>query len=256
MMSPQAGDSVLDIGSGSGDSAAIILEHYPGVSIVLLDGSPQMVRLLKGRFHGEPRVRFALCHLPSLDGSSVDLGQDRFSFIVLHQSLSELVKSLGSLDELAMWCGRWLWADGQCLLCAHNTVVGTDAPKGFETWKDPFRAELAKKLKGTRYKQYVQEGPHMIVRDQIEAAFTSHSFTLEDSRQEVIELDFEERRRLWHVPAVMDTLVQGGTTKSNELDLLVDDVVGSLKGQKTMPRTVLFWRFKRTGGTPVAGKSG
>lgn len=259
MMSPQAGDSVLDVGSGSGDSASTILERHPGVSMVLLDGSPQMVRLLRSRFHGEPRVRFALCHLPSLDGSSVDLGQDRFSFIVLHQSLSELVKSLGSLEELAMWCGRWLRAGGQCLLSAHNTVVATDKPKGFENWKDPFRMELAKRLKRTRYKQYVQEGPHMIAQGDIEAAFKSHGFTLEERRQEVIELDFEERRRLWHVPAVMDTLVHAGTTNSNEINGLVDDVVDLLRGQKTMPRTVVFWRFSLAGSscaTPVHGKAG
>jgi precorrin-6B methylase 2 len=125
MISPQSGDSVLDIGSGSGDSASAILLGHGDVSVVLLDGSPQMIRILRDRFQHESRVRFALCPLPSVDGSSIDLGRDRFSFIVLHQTLGELTRSFGHLDAVANWCRSRVQPNGRLLVTAHNTLVVT-----------------------------------------------------------------------------------------------------------------------------------
>lgn len=246
MIQPQRGDSVLDIGSGSGDSVHAILKLHPDVSIVLLDGSPQMIRILRDKFQNDSHVRFALCQLPSYNESIIDLDQDKFSFIVFHQSLSELVRSFGSLDDVAIWCRSRLKLSGQLLVTAHNTVVVTDRPMGFQCWDDPFRAEIVKKLKKKKYKLYLQETQPMIRQEDIIVAFESHGFKLEDCRNEVIELNYEERRRLWHVPAVMNSVVDGTTSELVNLNVVVDEVVDSLRGQKTMPRTVVFWRFMLT----------
>jgi len=242
MISPQNGDSVLDIGSGSGNAARRILDLHPHVSMVLLDGSPQMVGLLRNGFGHDPRVRLALCRLPAQDGSSVDLGQDQFSFIVIHESLGELVRSFGSLGALAVWCRGRLRPGGQVLVTAHNTLVETDPPPGFEGWRDPFRAELAKRLEETRLGP-LRNPPRKLEQADITNAFENEGLSLAERRQEVIEMSYEERRCLWKVPAVMGSMIDGSEAATAEIDRLVDQVIDSLRGQRTMPRTVVFWRF-------------
>jgi SAM-dependent methyltransferase len=241
-MSPQSGDSVLDIGSGSGNAARAILEHHSGISMVLLEGSPQMVGLLRNEFRHDSLVRVALCQLPVLDGSGVDLGQDEFSFIVIHESLGELVRSFRGLDQLAAWCRGRLRPGGQVLVAAHNTLVEAAPPPGFENWQDPFRAELARRLKKKKLRP-LRNPPRKLERAEITNAFLNHGLRLEELREEAIEMDYEERRCLWKVPAVMGSMIDGSETATEELDRLVDEVIDELRGQRTMPRTVVFWRF-------------
>src|SRR5208283_2798812 len=128
------GDSILDIGSGSGYAAAVMAQRNPEASIVLLDGSPQMVGLLRDRYASDARVRIALCQLPPNDWEDIDFREERFSVIVIHQSLGDLIAAFGSIGELG--------------------------------------------------------------------------FTLKDRRLQVIEMNYEDRRRLWQVPAVIDSMIE------------------------------------------------
>jgi SAM-dependent methyltransferase len=251
MISPQPGDSMLDIGSGSGDSARVILERHPDLSAVVLDGSPQMVRLLRENFKQNPRVRCALCVLPSVDGGDVDVSHDHgtdnpFAFIVIHQSLSELLKAFGSLEELVVWCRTRLKPGGHVLLSAHNTVVKTLPPDGFEQWHDPFRDELVKSIKKSKYKSRLL-GARQIAHEEVQAAFESHDFELVGCREDVIEVNYEERRRLWHVPAVIAAVVKGSEAELMGIELLVDKVLESTKDNKILPRTVVVWDFRLRG---------
>ena len=138
------------------------------------------------------------------------------------------------------------------MVAAHNTLVVTDPPTGFTNWTDPFRAALAKTLRKNRYKLWPANPCHMIRQELIRDTFEKHGFCFSERRQEVIELNYEERRRLWHVPAVMGSMIDMDERGITNADDFVDNVVESLRGQQTMPRTVVFWRFTCAGGVKQA----
>ncbi|MEW5994749.1 MAG: class I SAM-dependent methyltransferase [Candidatus Zixiibacteriota bacterium] len=246
MISPEAGDSVLDIGSGSGESANAILSQHNqmGVSFTLLDGSPQMVRILRNKFQHVPQVNFALCQLPPVDRSSIDLGDARFSFIVIHQTLRELGRSFGSLDEVAVWCRSRLRPNGQLLVTAHNTFVVIPI-NGWINWQDPFRADLAKEFRKTVARTAFRAVQAPIDQVKVEEAFQRGGFKLLDRKVTVIDVTWEERRRLWKVPAVMDSFLDTTSMPAKDRDQIVDRIIETHKqrGTRTMPRSVVIWKF-------------
>jgi SAM-dependent methyltransferase len=242
MISPKAGDSVLDIGSGSGESAAAVVRQHADASITLLDGSPQMVGILRERFQHAPQVNIALCQLPSGDGSSIDLGDARFSFIVIHQTLKELARSFGSLDEVAVWCRSRLRPDGQLLVTAHNTFVVAHT-EGWDGWRDPFRAGLARVLRRKVAKSALRVTQAPIQEQGIVEPFLRGGFKLMERNAIVSDVSWEERQRLWKVPAVMDSVVETTAIPMTDRDRIVDEIIDAHKGERTMPRTVIIWRF-------------
>ena len=79
------------------------------------------------------------------------------------------------------------------LIAAYDTAVVTDPPHGFAGWDDPFRTELFKRLGRTKHNQYLRGAQRMIGREEVTEAFEGHGFQISASREEVIELSYEER---------------------------------------------------------------
>jgi len=239
------GDSILDIGSGSGYAAAVMAQRNPEASIVLLDGSPQMVGLLRDRYASDARVRIALCQLPPNDWEDIDFREERFSVIVIHQSLGDLIAAFGSIGDLAEWCRGRLREDGRVVVAANNTLVSVQPPTGYEKWVDPFRTALRKKLNDRRHNRpHLREQRDLLQPDEVETAFGEHGFTLKDRRLQVIEMNYEDRRRLWQVPAVIDSMIEVREVWNSDFPAIVDEIVLELRTEKTMPRTMVFWLFE------------
>ncbi len=232
-------ERVLDLGSGSGETSEMLLQH-PGVSVVLLDGSPQMTHLARHLFNGQSRVRIALCKVPSHEWENTDLGQNKFSVIIIHQSLHHLVDAFGDLSLLADWCRQHLDANGRVAIAAHNGVVETAQPPGFKGWSDPFRAKLEK-----RFKKYIHHSTKkLLTKRSIREAFEKCGFQMLLQEERVFNMSFEERRQMWHVPAVMDSLIDVRKVGPEVIREAVDEIINSLRGQSTMPRTTVYWLFK------------
>jgi hypothetical protein len=92
-------------------------------------------------------------------------------------------------------------------------------------------------------KAHLRPVQHTIEENEIVEAFERNGFKLENRREEDIALDYEERRRLWHVPAVMDSVIDTTNAHTNDIYRLVDRIVDAHRNEMTMPRTVVFWRF-------------
>ena len=242
MISPPEGEIVLDVGSGTGDSACLLLKQHPHITLVVLDGSPQMIRALRSSLGDDDRVRIALCHLPDTDGSGIDIRDIRFATIVIHQSLTDLSASFGSLDELVMWIRNHLKVSGEVVVCEHNTVIETERPAGFESWQDPLRERLGVKLRKV-HKPFLRTPSDPKAPRDVVAAFERYGFHLAEHRTEVLDLSYDERRRLWHVPAVMDSVVDVTRVPPDDVRQVVDEAIAELRGQRTMPRTAVIWRF-------------
>jgi ubiquinone/menaquinone biosynthesis C-methylase UbiE len=48
---------VLDLGCGDGDVAALVLDHAPGIEVVAVDFSEEMLARARARFKGDDRIR-------------------------------------------------------------------------------------------------------------------------------------------------------------------------------------------------------
>ncbi|MCU0632635.1 MAG: class I SAM-dependent methyltransferase [Methanolinea sp.] len=55
---PAESPAILDIGAGTGLFSALLLQRYPLAALTLLDISGNMLEVARGRFAGNPRVRF------------------------------------------------------------------------------------------------------------------------------------------------------------------------------------------------------
>jgi SAM-dependent methyltransferase len=239
------GERILDLGSGSGSTSEILLQNRQEVSVVLLDGSPQMVRLAREQFNHMRGVRVALCRLPPHGGEDIDLGREKFSLITIHQSLRDLIDAFGNVDNLARWCRDRLDNTGRVMIGAHNGIVLTKEPDGFSGWEDPFRAALIKKLSENRQcRPYLRKSPKKLSEKEIQEAFERQGFEVLTKHEEVFQYSFEDRQRMWHVPAVMDSVIDVRRVGSEVVAKFVDEAVGPLLRQQTMPRTMIYWLFK------------
>lgn len=256
IMSGLEGDSLLDVGSGCGESISVILNRCPNLTAVLLDGSPQMVRRLRDKFKQHSRVRCVLCALPKTAASDIDLTHDAvadkgFSFVVLHQCLSELSRSFASLEDLALWCRDRLKPDGRVLLCAHNTTVETPKPSGFEDWSDEFRLEVRKRLKNQHTLSPRRDDFRSVPQASVVSAFLSQGFTIEKTCMQEIPFTFEERRLLWQVPAVAATLVRESDLDNGVAARLINEALDATKNKTVLPRTVIVWAFTLSSGEAI-----
>ncbi len=59
-------DSVLSLGCGSGCVEAGLMQHLPGVKLLGMDASEEMVERARGRFGGISGLQFSCCTLPQL----------------------------------------------------------------------------------------------------------------------------------------------------------------------------------------------
>ena len=240
MLKPASGDLVLEVGAGCGETAQAILDAHPGVSMMLLDGSPQMIKVLRDRFGGTSRVHLALCRLPPIDKCAIDVNEARFKCIVIHQSLGDLLQAFGGFDELASWIRSSLQPDGEILITAHNTLMQIEPPEGFAAWADPLRAEIIRRLKKSG--RPTHQVAAKFQKEDLLNAFQRHGFKLLAEQQQTFEVTYEERRRLWHIPAVIKSICD--EIESTQHHVIVDEAVDALRGARTMPRTVVYLHFR------------
>ena len=54
---PDSARRVLDLGTGDGDVAALVLDHVPGIEVMAVDFSAEMLARARERFGGDDRIR-------------------------------------------------------------------------------------------------------------------------------------------------------------------------------------------------------
>jgi SAM-dependent methyltransferase len=259
MLGFQVGEKVLDLGSGSGETSSPLVDAARAKKgkVVLLDGSPQMTAFSRRRYQGNQEVSIALCGLPThaSELEDIDLADEKFSCIVIHQSLHDLVTSYFTLDDLAEWCYRKLTDTGRVIIGAHNNVVLTTRPKTFENWHDPLRAALRRELRGEGNRLKQRGRASIRFRgDEIEQAFKNKNrFRALPSCQQHIPLSMDERIRMWRVPAIMNSIFEAERMDSNKISKILDGIPKETSGQPTMDRIMTFWTFTKSSSLGQAG---
>jgi SAM-dependent methyltransferase len=108
------GDSILDLGCGTGNIISRLLEEFPNASVVGLDPSEGMRRATEERFSGNPRVEVS-------DGNALEMPLDsnRFDYVLSNLALHHLRPEergacAGEIARVLKPEGRLIYADMFC----------------------------------------------------------------------------------------------------------------------------------------------
>ena len=243
-------DLILDVGAGSGITYSSLIRDKPQVRVTLLDSSPQMIQIARDYFRDKSNIQTALCQVPGRDCEELDIPSQHYSLIIIHQSLKDLVSSFGGLDQLAAWCKTKLCRGGRVAIAAHNGMLSMPRPLGFEGWKDQFRGGLLRVLRKKRKGALRTEGARL-TEPEITQAFSRQSFTPAEPVHEVYPFSYRERREMWRVPAVLDSIVDIEEIGEQDLTAIVDEVIEPLMGKASMPRSMTFQCFTLSGSRPA-----
>jgi ubiquinone/menaquinone biosynthesis C-methylase UbiE len=83
------GAKIMDLGCGTGNLIAHLLERCPGAKIYGVDPSMNMIEVSASRFAGEPRVNISLG-----DGTRVDFLSEQFDYVVSNIALHHVFPEL------------------------------------------------------------------------------------------------------------------------------------------------------------------
>ncbi len=105
------GETILDIGCGTGNLTGLLRERFPGSTVCGVDPAERMVRLVADRFREDPMVEIV-----KGEGTKIPYLSDRFDCIVsnlaLHHVLPELRRLCGAeLFRVLKPGGRLVYSD-------------------------------------------------------------------------------------------------------------------------------------------------
>ncbi|HEU0157090.1 MAG TPA: class I SAM-dependent methyltransferase [Stellaceae bacterium] len=243
-------ETVLELGAGSGETSKTLVHRIHSGQVTLLDASPQMVALATRVFERDNHVDLALCSVPEYTVDHIDLGEREFTTIVIHQSFQDLATAFSrNLEVLGRWCIEKLLPGGRLIVAAHNTVVETERPPGYETWEDEFRRVLYTEIRRIpEWRSHIRprQQDHLYKPEHIEKSFLSQGFELRRKEKLTIQMSMNERILMWSVPAVMNAIVDVQTGGTDPIDKVCARLNDKFQGLPTMPRTTTYWVFQRS----------
>jgi SAM-dependent methyltransferase len=189
-------ERALELGARSGEIAEALVGQIERGTVTLLDASPRMTAMARRNFQGNQRVDFALCAVPDFTTDHIDLANRRFSLLVIHQSFQDLAAAFGGdLALFAGWTFDKLLPNGRLTLEAHNSVVETKRPPGYEAWSDKFKELLyseIRKVPQLRRSLRPRQQQTRYKADQIERAFIEQGFIQLKKGSQIIPISMRE----------------------------------------------------------------
>jgi len=263
-------DEVLYVAAGDVRTCSILLDEVRPARLTVLDSSPQLLSRIEEQLNasGEQRISYALASLPDLPDDKCDAcfdlrGKERaYRTIVVHHSLSPLTRERTDkiaedlILDLAKWCRHYLIDEGTVVIAAHSgeLKIKTD----LRDPSDPIRKAICGKA-GVAYKETNE--PLRLTVEKVVHAFMQHGFRhvkISGGQQHLsvdeVEIPFfqqefsmQNRRSLWHVPAILETLV--GRDRCEDKEVLKGAGAAILDGvQRSFIREVCLFKFRVGGG--------
>jgi len=235
--------TVVDIGCGTGRASKVVAEALNGGSLLLLDSSPQMMMKARKSLGENGRIIYILSDARArypLYGAAKKMEFDR---VFLHFSFHHFVNSQESIESFARSWRRYLKPGGEIDIAIHNTCVVCDRPDDFLDWKDPLREQF-KRLGQERDITVRAQDPASLTVEDIESGFRQAGFDLLAQKSRAFHRTMEDRCAMWKAPAVMNSLLNVRDIRQpGDVHSIADAAYSRVKGEDTMPMTVVFLRF-------------
>ncbi|MFZ3209240.1 MAG: TIR domain-containing protein [Geobacteraceae bacterium] len=268
----QGQEHVLEIGSGSGETTAILLNAIRRGALTAVESSPQMLRRLRKTIESgyNSRVEFVLTGVPDMNNlTPFDIDGKKYDLIVIHHALTGLVNSAIEVEQLAMWCIDYLNHQGRVMICVHNGAVDLDEICTFKSEGDVLRELM--RIEADKHGYKVRRPASRLRPAQVINAFESHGFSLIKQPNNIDGLaswsvggtthsipvlhqtmTWKDRRSLWRVPAVIGSYVDIEGLASRQSYRLVYDFIDNcihtadkhVSGFPDVERTVAYFHFQ------------
>ena len=173
---------VLDLGCGTGNLSAALLERYPQAEVHLVDSSNKMINFSKQRFAEEQRM-----HFHEQDFMTLDFGESVFDHIISHITIHHLDDV--AKKQLFQRVHEWLMPGGVFSYCDIFRGIRHDIhERHIAQWQ-----KASYKLGATE-----EQWNHFMYHDQRYDQHTSITATLDWLREAgFVEIDVTWRRSLW-----------------------------------------------------------
>lgn len=238
-----SGDSILDIGAGTGSTTDIIRDCVSDVRLTILDSSPQMLARAKRRFNHS--AQYALCSVPGTPNERLVDITAKFDCIILHLALPSLASTPEDLTRIATWSRKWTKSGGKLALAAHNTAIRSPQSR-YRPDIDPLRQALITAARVRGYEQYLKSSRSQpLDPDSVMTAFTNACYRLigQQGRKD-FKITMDDRIRMWTTPAVMNELLDLTMIPENERIAIIHDVATAVGGGDTPDINVTYWVFE------------
>jgi ubiquinone/menaquinone biosynthesis C-methylase UbiE len=133
--------TVLDVGTGTGDAAAMVADRHPEASVVAVDTSRRMLAIARDRHRGA-NVTFRRCSVARLP-----FGDESFDLVTCVNAVPDPIE-----------IRRVLRTGGAVLAAATTKTLGDDASDWVARWRAVgFRREAGADVDGGSWERYVRE---------------------------------------------------------------------------------------------------
>ena len=235
---------VLDIGCGTGRALKNQVKSIEGVSLFLLDKSPQMIKKAEKMLSDYENVKFIVADAKKpLFGA---FKNEKFDRIIIHFSFPSFIDNSHPIESFARNWKNYLKRDGELLIAIHNSFIECDTPSKFKNWSDPLREEIritieSKKKELTPHLR--QDSRRKFTIDEIKEGFEKEGFYLKDHLSKTYERTMRDRITMWKVPAVSSSFIDIKEIGVANCSSLLDEVLERVREKETMPTTVAFLKF-------------
>ena len=242
--------TVLDVGCGSGWASQSIAMRLSHGRLFLLDNSTRMLSKARSLFTNDwqqyrdagVEIQYVLSDASQSNPLYGAAASARYDRIVFHFSFQHVLQKDVSIETLARRWKPFLARNGEIILAIHNKCILCDTPPGFHDWDDEFRKELQTNFVAAGLRLESQMVP-IWSSALIEEGFCQAGLSQIERAEHVYARSFEDRAAMWQTPAIAGSLAILEDRGMDSVKAAVENAYARVKGKKTMPMTVVFFRF-------------
>jgi SAM-dependent methyltransferase len=205
---------ILDVGAGTGNVANYLIEKFPHAKVTLVDKAANMLIKAKGLI-GD-KSDYELFPFPLEDSDYfIRNNRNKYDYIISHLSLQSLINNLENLSSFVSNCNNLLQINGSIILAIHNSHDIPFERQSSSNQNDSFRQGLLNEIENNGLKTKDTSSSPFRIED-IRSFFTKQYFEEKFFKEHELPFTMLDRKRLWEVPAVLDSLVDVKTIGINK----------------------------------------
>ena len=240
---------ILDVGSGTGNVAKYLIDKFPQAKLTLVDASANMLREAKKTIGN--KASYELFHLPSVTSDYfIRKNKEKYDYIISHLSLQSIINNSDELSSFVSNCNNLLKNNGYVVLAIHNSYDIQLEQQSIQN--DKFRIDLINEIEkikgdGSNNKTEKRNLGSLINARSISKIFEERHFEQIYFNEFGLPFTMPDRKRLWEIPAVLNSLVSIEVIGVNKGKEMVKKASEKNETFETADRKMMIFHFQKKG---------